>query len=73
MKVVAVASGKGGVGKSTVSLNVARALADSGRAVGLLDADVYGPDIPVMLGIKRTHELRSWLLGRHERFGRCRS
>ena len=70
MKIVAVASGKGGVGKSTVSLNVARALADSGRAVGLLDADVYGPDIPVMLGIKRTQELRSWLLGRHERFGR---
>ena len=70
MKIVAVASGKGGVGKSTVSLNVARALADSGRAVGLLDADVYGPDIPVMLGIKRTQELRSWLLGRHQRFGR---
>jgi ATP-binding protein involved in chromosome partitioning len=70
MKVVAVASGKGGVGKSTVSLNLARALADSGRSVGLLDADVYGPDIPLMLGIKRTRELRSWLLGRDSRFGR---
>src|SRR5437764_836083 len=50
MKIVAVASGKGGVGKSTVSLNVARALAARGAAVGLLDADVYGPDIPLMLG-----------------------
>ncbi|HEY7421343.1 MAG TPA: P-loop NTPase [Gaiellaceae bacterium] len=69
MKVVAVASGKGGVGKSTVSLNLARALADRGRSVGLLDADVYGPDIPLMLGIKRTRELRSWLLGRDARFG----
>src|SRR6478672_7651126 len=67
---VAVASGKGGVGKSTVSLNLARALADSGRSVGLLDADVYGPDIPLMLGIKRTRELRSWLLGRDSRYGR---
>lgn len=70
MKVVAVASGKGGVGKSTVTLNLARAFADCGRSVGLLDADVYGPDIPLMLGIKRTRELRSWLLGRDSRFGR---
>jgi ATP-binding protein involved in chromosome partitioning len=70
MKVVAVGSGKGGVGKSTVSLNLARALAASGRSVGLLDADVYGPDIPLMLGIKRTRELRSWLLGRDSRYGR---
>jgi ATP-binding protein involved in chromosome partitioning len=50
---VAVASGKGGVGKSTVSLNLALALAESGLAVGLLDADLYGPDIPRMLGITR--------------------
>src|SRR5215467_4942890 len=70
VKIVAVASGKGGVGKSTVSLNLARALADSGSAVGLLDADVYGPDIPLMLGLKRTRELRTWLLGRNPRFGR---
>src|SRR5438874_7282829 len=70
MKIVAVASGKGGVGKSTVSLNVARALAARGAAVGLLDADVYGPDIPLMLGLKQTRELRSWELGRNRRFGR---
>lgn len=70
MKIIAVASGKGGVGKSTVSLNLARGLADRGREVGLLDADVYGPDIPLMLGIKRTSELRSWLLGRDPRYGR---
>ncbi len=70
MKIVAVASGKGGVGKSTVSLNLARALAEGGAAVGLLDADVYGPDIPVMLGLKQTRELRSWELGRNPRFGR---
>jgi ATP-binding protein involved in chromosome partitioning len=70
VKIVAVASGKGGVGKSTVSLNVARGLAESGAAVGLLDADVYGPDIPLMVGIKRTEELRSWALGRNPAFGR---
>jgi ATP-binding protein involved in chromosome partitioning len=70
VKVVAVASGKGGVGKSTVSLNLARALAARGGAVGLLDADVYGPDIPVMLGLKQTRELRRWDLGRNPRFGR---
>jgi ATP-binding protein involved in chromosome partitioning len=69
MKIVAVASGKGGVGKSTVSLNLARALAARGAAVGLLDADVYGPDIPLMLGLKQTRELRRWDLGRNPRFG----
>ena len=70
MKLVAVASGKGGVGKSTVSLGLARALADAGHAVGLLDADIYGPDIPLMLGLKQTRELRRWELGRNARFGR---
>ena len=70
MKLVAVASGKGGVGKSTVSVGLARALAGRGRAVGLLDADIYGPDIPVMLGLKQTRELRRWELGRDPRFGR---
>ncbi len=67
---MAVASGKGGVGKSTVSLGLARALAGRGHSVGLLDADVYGPDIPLMLGVKQTRELRRWELGRNPRFGR---
>jgi ATP-binding protein involved in chromosome partitioning len=70
VKTLAVASGKGGVGKSTISLNLARALAQRGAAVGLLDADVYGPDIPVMLGLKQTRELRVWDLARNPRFGR---
>jgi ATP-binding protein involved in chromosome partitioning len=49
--VVAIASGKGGVGKSTVSVNVAVALAQAGAKVGLLDADIYGPNTPMMLGV----------------------
>jgi ATP-binding protein involved in chromosome partitioning len=48
---IAVASGKGGVGKSTVAVNIAVALAKDGARVGLIDADVYGPSIPLMLGI----------------------
>jgi ATP-binding protein involved in chromosome partitioning len=60
--VVAVASGKGGVGKSTIALNLAVALADGGAAVGLLDADFYGPDIPVMANLTRKRPARRWSL-----------
>jgi ATP-binding protein involved in chromosome partitioning len=53
MHVIAVTSGKGGVGKSTVTLSLALALSDAGATVGVLDADLYGPDIPRMMGLTR--------------------
>jgi Mrp family chromosome partitioning ATPase/intein/homing endonuclease len=60
--IVAVASGKGGVGKSTVAVNLAVALASSGAKVGLLDADVYGPNIPLMMGVDKPPEVKDSLI-----------
>lgn len=67
--VIAVASGKGGVGKSTVAVNLAVALAQTGASVGLMDADIYGPSIPIMMGISGRPESDGSKLIPLERYG----
>ena len=56
-RIIAVSSGKGGVGKSTVTVNLAVALAKRGKKVGLMDADNYGPNIPRMMGVDETPQV----------------
>ncbi|HZW04732.1 MAG TPA: Mrp/NBP35 family ATP-binding protein [Anaerolineaceae bacterium] len=66
---VAVASGKGGVGKSTVAANLAVSLAQSGARVGLLDADIYGPNIPTMMGVDHLPPFKNGKLIPAESYG----
>jgi ATP-binding protein involved in chromosome partitioning len=72
--IIAVVSGKGGVGKSTVAANLALALAQGGASVGLMDADIYGPSVPIMFGVRGERPLMKEVNGKGmivplERFG----
>ena len=66
---VTIVAGKGGVGKSTVSVNLAVALALTGAKVGLLDADIYGPNIPMMMGVEKTPEQKDGKIAPAESHG----
>jgi ATP-binding protein involved in chromosome partitioning len=66
---IAIGSGKGGVGKSTVAANIAVVLAQSGARVGLLDADIYGPNIPTMMGVKQLPPLKDGKLEPAQAYG----
>jgi ATP-binding protein involved in chromosome partitioning len=70
LPIVAVASGKGGVGKSSIAVAIGRELARAGRRIGLVDADIAGPDVPRMLGLRRDVPARSVTLAGWARGGR---
>src|SRR5690348_18338350 len=73
LPIIAVASGKGGVGKSSVAVAIGRELVRTGRKAGLVDADVAGPDVPRMLGLRRDVPARSVTLAWWGRGGRSGS